>query len=452
MSVTKIHGERQVLDDTIKNAQINSAAAIATSKLADGADFIKRTGAVPFTADQPMGTHKITGLAPGTLPTDAVNLQQLQGMASGISWKTAVRMASTVNVALTGFVSTIDGVTPNDGDRVLLKNQTTASQNGIYVIDGGDFTRADDANEAGDFKAGQAVWVNEGSTQADTGWVLTTDDTITLGTTSLAYTQFSGLGQVTAGNGLTKTGNTLNVVGGNGITVGADSVSVLIGDPISGLYFDTGSANELMVKTDATGWLALSEDGVNIPVLYRQWKPPVRVATTANITLSGAQTIDGVSVVAGERVLVKNQSTASQNGIYLCASGSWTRATDWSTGGVISGASVIVQEGTANGNSLWILTTDGAITVGTTSIAFAQITGGGGSISFADNETPSGTVNGSNTTFTLANTPTAGSVSLYMNGMLQEAGSGNDYTISGSTITYLAAPISGDKIRANYRY
>jgi hypothetical protein len=65
-------------------------------------------------------------------------------------------------------------------------------------------------------------------------------------------------------------------------------------------------------------------------------------------------------------------------------------------------------------------------------------------------ETPSGTVNGSNTSFTLATTPTSGTEHVYLNGLLQEPGAGNDYTISGATITYLTAPLTGDKIRVSY--
>jgi hypothetical protein len=102
-------------------------------------------------------------------------------------------------------------------------------------------------------------------------------------------------------------------------------------------------------------------------------KQSVRVATTANITLSGAQTIDGVSVIAGNRVLVQNQSTATQNGIYVCASGSWTRATDADTSAkVTAGLYVFSTEGTANADLGWVLTTPDPITLGSTSLAFAQ--------------------------------------------------------------------------------
>ncbi len=107
-----------------------------------------------------------------------------------------------------------------------------------------------------------------------------------------------------------------------------------------------------------------------------KWKEPVRAATTANITLSGAQTIDGVSVIAGDRVLVKSQSTASANGIYLCAAGAWTRATDLDANAEALGASCFVSEGTTLGNSVWVMTTDGPITIGTTSLTWTQTNGG----------------------------------------------------------------------------
>lgn len=107
-----------------------------------------------------------------------------------------------------------------------------------------------------------------------------------------------------------------------------------------------------------------------------KWKEPVRAATTANITLSGAQTIDGVSVIAGDRVLVKNQSTGSANGIYVAASGAWSRAADYDAASELVGGTVFVSEGTANGNSQWTMTTDAPITLGTTALVWTQAGGG----------------------------------------------------------------------------
>jgi hypothetical protein len=102
------------------------------------------------------------------------------------------------------------------------------------------------------------------------------------------------------------------------------------------------------------------------------WKAPVQVATTANITLSGTQTIDGVSVLAGARVLVKDQTTQANNGIYVVQSGAWTRATDMDSWAEVTNASVFVSQGTANADKAWTCTADAGGTLGTTAIPFVQ--------------------------------------------------------------------------------
>ena len=94
---------------------------------------------------------------------------------------------------------------------MLVKGQTDASQNGIYTVAGGTWSRASDANVSSKVTAGMFMFVEEGNTNADNGFVLTTNDTITLDTTDLSFTQFSGAGQITAGTGLSKSGNTLTV-------------------------------------------------------------------------------------------------------------------------------------------------------------------------------------------------------------------------------------------------
>lgn len=186
-------------------------------------------------------------------------------------------------------------------------------------------------------------------------------------------------------------------------------------------------------------------------------KGSVRVATTANGTLATAfangQTVDGVTLATGDRILLRAQSTAAENGIYTVnASGAPTRATDMDAWAEVPGALVIVEEGTANADTIWLCTSNQGGTLGSTSISWTQVTAGGYSNSnFVDKETPSGSVNGSNTAFTLANTPTSGSEHVYLNGLLLESGSGNDYTITGASITMLTAPLSGDKIRVSYR-
>lgn len=105
-------------------------------------------------------------------------------------------------------------------------------------------------------------------------------------------------------------------------------------------------------------------------------KQSVRVATTENIVLSGAQQIDGVAVVSGQRVLVKAQTTAKDNGIYLVANGAWLRAADANTNAKVTpNLTVMVEEGAVNGDSLWHLVTNGSIELGTTALVFEMLAG-----------------------------------------------------------------------------
>lgn len=106
-------------------------------------------------------------------------------------------------------------------------------------------------------------------------------------------------------------------------------------------------------------------------------KQSVRAATTANITLSGAQTIDGVAIVATDRVLVKSQTTTAENGIYIAAAGAWTRAPDMDTWFEVPSSYVFVEQGTINGDTGWVCTSDPGGTINTTAITWAQFTGGG---------------------------------------------------------------------------
>lgn len=109
-----------------------------------------------------------------------------------------------------------------------------------------------------------------------------------------------------------------------------------------------------------------------------KWKNSVKVATTGPVTLSAPQTIDTVALIAGDRVLVKDQASAIANGIYVVASGAWTRATDFDDSvEVTTGAAITIEQGSANGDSVQILTTDSVITVGTTALAFTRLGGAG---------------------------------------------------------------------------
>lgn len=175
--------------------------------------------------------QKVIGVADPTNPTDAVNLQYLQNFVAGLDVKQGVRAASTANLNLASPGASIDGVSLSTGDRFLAKNQTAGAENGVYVWNGAASaaTRASDANSSAKVTAGMFIPnVAEGTVNADTAWVLTTNDTITLGTTALTFTAFSSGGTTyVAGAGLTLSGSTFDVVAADGsITVGADNITV----------------------------------------------------------------------------------------------------------------------------------------------------------------------------------------------------------------------------------
>lgn len=177
-------------------------------------------------SDVSFNNVKITNLAAPTSDNDAATKAYVDAARMGLDVKASVRVATTANITLSGTQS-IDGISVIAGDRVLVKNQSAASENGIYVVAAGSWSRASDANSDAKVTTGLFTFVSEGTAHADSGWVLTTNDTIILDTTNLAFAQFSGAGQITAGNGLTKTGNTIDVVGTAGrIVVNADSVDL----------------------------------------------------------------------------------------------------------------------------------------------------------------------------------------------------------------------------------
>lgn len=162
-------------------------------------------------------------------PTDSshpATKAYVDSYVQGIDAKASVRAATTANISLTG-AQTIDGVSVVAGDRVLVKNQSTASQNGIYVAASGSWSRAADANTDAEMSPGTFVFVEEGTINGDAGYVMNADAPITLGTSDITWVQFSGAGQVVAGDGLTKSNNTLNVVGTtNRISVSADAIDI----------------------------------------------------------------------------------------------------------------------------------------------------------------------------------------------------------------------------------
>jgi hypothetical protein len=235
MALTKI--KKSQLDAlNITNADIDSSAAIATSKLADGANFLRKDGSLAFTGDQSFGGFKATNLAAPTSNSDAATKAYVDSVAQGLNTKTAVRVATTANITLSG-TQTIDGVALSAGDRVLVKDQTTNTQNGVYDVSAGAWTRSLDS-DTGVELVNAFYFVQEGLTLQATGFVQSTPGPLTIGTSAIVFNQFSGAADYTAGAGLTKTGLTFDVgtASSSRIVVNADNIDLATTGVSAGAY------------------------------------------------------------------------------------------------------------------------------------------------------------------------------------------------------------------------
>lgn len=237
-------------------------------------DLIHKDGSVAFTAAQSMGSHKLTNVTDPSSAQDAATKNYVDGAVVGftLQQKQSVRVATTVAGTLaTSFENgdVVDGVTLATNDRILLKNQASGAANGIYTVNAsGSPTRASDADSSGEVTPGMFVFVEEGTVNADTGWLLTTNRTITLGSTALTFQKF------TADAGAASTGaETITLASGNN-----DDVAIVN----TGVLFDV-----------------------------------IKFTASANADLRGlaapafGQVIAFVSIAGGNRIRIKHASTGS---------------------------------------------------------------------------------------------------------------------------------------------
>ena len=199
---------------------------------------------------------------------DAASKSYVDSTINGLDVKESVHLATTAAGTLASSFAngeTIDGVALATGDRILIKDQADASENGVYTVNAsGAPTRATDFDADSEVTAGAFFFVEEGTTNGNNGFTLTTNDDITVGTTDLTFTQFSGSGQITAGTGMTKSGNTLNVIGGDGIVANANDLAIDLATNTA-LAFDSGKLDVTIdlsdTTNDVTGTLAVGSGG-----------------------------------------------------------------------------------------------------------------------------------------------------------------------------------------------
>ena len=251
---TSLGGSRTLGTDDISEGSTNkyftderAQDAIGTV-VGSGLDYDDTSGAISVdpsefalsavgapTAAVNMATYKITGLGTPTDAADAATKAYVDSATEGLHVHESARAATTVNVNLANALEngdTLDGVVLATGDRILVKNQTTQSQNGIYVVQAsGQPSRATDFDTALEVDSGDFIFVYAGTQNGGTGWVQTNKPAI-IGTDAIAFTQFSGAGTYLAGNGITLTGNSFSI--DTLITADLSSAQTLTNKSISG--------------------------------------------------------------------------------------------------------------------------------------------------------------------------------------------------------------------------
>ena len=304
-------------DDTSLGGTItdlNGITSLDVDNMTLDANTISTTNSNGNLVLQPNGTGSVTvpsgyEARAGFGSDSLVNKTYVDSVANGLDVKASVRVATTANLAATynnsagtltassnGAIA-IDGVTLSTNDRVLVKDQTTQTQNGFYKVtttgSGGAafvLTRTPDADEASEVTGGAFTFVEEGTANADNGYVATHNGTPTLGTTNITFDQFSGAGQIAAGNGLTKTGNTIDAVGtSDRISVSANAID------IASTYVGQNTITTLGTITTGT-WtgtaIAATSGGTGLTSIA---KGSVLVANSANTlsALDGGGSDDG---------------------------------------------------------------------------------------------------------------------------------------------------------------
>lgn len=236
--------------------------------------------------DLSINSHKLTNVTDPSNPQDAATKSYVDAARAGLDVKDSCRAATTASITLSG-AQTIDGVAVVATDRVLVKDQSTGSQNGIYVAAAGAWTRSGDADVSGEVTPGMFTFVEEGTVNGDAGFVLTTNAPIVLNTTALVFTQFSGAGQIVAGAGLTKTGNTIDVGQSTGIIVAADNISVdatVVAEKGAPVQIGDGVATAFVITHN------LNTRGVAVTV-YRATTPWDEISTTVEKTSVNTVTV-----------------------------------------------------------------------------------------------------------------------------------------------------------------
>ena len=420
MSQTQINGATQIKPGSIPWAQMSAGAIVPFASLIGSASIILSTGAVAMGAALNMGAFTVQNSGAPVNSTDLATKGYVDAKTGGIGGFHDVQWVVAANVAsLSGVAPVTDG-TAVAGDIALLIAQTTQSQNGPWVVAVGSWSRPSWWASATVVNIGQYFIVAEGTTYKDTKFFCTTTSAITVDTTAVVFSQDSSGVTYSAGTGINLAGNAFSTIYGT-----------TTGTSVQGN--DARVVNALQTTALGTG-----------------------VATALGVNIGSA----GAAVVLG-------------GALGTPSSGTLTNATGLPIGGLSglgTGIAAALAVATGLAGSLPVLGTGGVITAADFPALTGDVTTSAGSLAttinhvsgtgfakYTDfvNETPTGTINGANATFTLSFAPANGynsvsTLALSLNGVTLQSGSGNDFTISGATVTMLLVPLTGDKLAASY--
>lgn len=309
-----ISGANNTLTNIGNSSLTNSSVTVGTTAIALGASSLTLGG--------------LTSVAVTQDPVSALQLatkQYVDNIAQGLNTKAPVLVATTTNITLSGE-QTIDGVLTSSS-RVLVKNQGTAANNGIYVSNSSTWTRSLDADVWNELVSAY-VWVEQGTINADTGWVCTSDPGGTLGVTAVNWVQFSGAGTYTAGTGLTLTGTQFSITN-TAVTAGSyGSASVVP-------TYTVNAQGQLTLASNVTISIAPSQINATIPNSG---------LTNSAITINGTSTSLGGSISVGTVTSVSGTGTVSG----LTLTGTVTSTGSLTLGGTLSVVPANFSSQTAN--------------------------------------------------------------------------------------------------------